>query len=139
MAPSVFLNKAKSPRGQELARALGKSQILWDDIKANVISEYEPVTESWGFAGKKYGWALALKQKKRSILYLVPGDHAFVCSFALSENAVTQAQASSLPAGVLKIVNEAPRYPEGRGVRIEVKHSADVTLVKKLVSIKMAC
>jgi hypothetical protein len=139
MAPSVFLDKAKSPSGHELARALGNAKNLWDDIKAQVVDEYEPVTESWGFAGKKHGWSLGLKQKKRSILYLVPGDRTFVCSFALSEKAVAQAQASSLPAGVLKIVNEAPRYPEGRGVRIEVKNPANVALVKKLVNIKMAC
>jgi hypothetical protein len=37
----------------------------------------------------------------------------------------------------MKLIKEAPRYPEGTGVRLEVKVTRDVAVVKKLAAIKL--
>ena len=44
---------------------------------------------------------------------------------------------SNLPADVIKLIKTAPKYPEGRGIRLEVRTAADVKNAKKLLAIKM--
>ena len=43
-----------------------------------------------------------------------------------------------LPTRVLEIIQHAPKYPEGRGVRLEVRNKKDLANVEALASIKMA-
>jgi hypothetical protein len=50
---------------------------------------------------------------------------------------VEAARQSKLPQRVIKIINEAPRYPEGTGVRIDVKGPRDIPIVKKLAAVKL--
>ena len=38
----------------------------------------------------------------------------------------------------MKIMDEAPRYPEGTGVRLEIKARKDLAVVKKLAEVKLA-
>jgi hypothetical protein len=38
----------------------------------------------------------------------------------------------------LEIIDEAPKYAEGRGVRIEVRTKKDLEAVKQLAAVKMA-
>jgi hypothetical protein len=35
------------------------------------------------------------------------------------------------------LIDEAPRYPEGTGIRFEVRRATDITLVRKLARIKL--
>jgi hypothetical protein len=39
---------------------------------------------------------------------------------------------------MLEVIDKAPKYAEGRGVRLEVRTSKDVDSIKKLAVIKMA-
>ena len=48
------------------------------------------------------------------------------------------AHESDLPVSILKIIDNARRYAEGRGVRLEVRSAEDVCNVGKLAAIKMA-
>ena len=139
MAPSIFLDKQEAPTARALSATLGKAKTWWDAIREHVASQYGPVLEAWGYAGKQYGWSLGLKQKKRSILYLIPGDGGFVCSLAFSEKAVAEARSRSLPANVMKMIDEAKRFSEGRAVRLDIKSNQEIAIVKKLVDIKMSC
>jgi len=48
------------------------------------------------------------------------------------------ARASKLPQRIIKIMEEAPRYPEGTGVRVAMKNPKDIAAVKLLAAIKLA-
>ncbi len=54
------------------------------------------------------------------------------------EKAVKAALESNLPADVIKLIKTAPVYPEGRGIRLEVRTAAGVKNAKKLLAFKMA-
>jgi hypothetical protein len=138
MAYSVFLEKSKTPGERELAKALGKGVSLWRELKRLIVREHDASTEEWVFSGKNYGWSLRLKQKKRAILYMTPCEEYFRVSFALGEKAVHAAHQSDLPPSALHIIDSAPKYPEGRGVRMEVRNSEDVRIAVKIAGIKMA-
>jgi len=139
MNPRVlFDDKAKPPAESELTKALGPTSSLWDGLKQRIAAAHAPLDEEWVFSGKNYGWSLRLKQKKRAVLYLSPKEGWFRASFAFGEKAVQAARESDLPAPVLTIIEQAPRFAEGRGVRIEVRSRKDIGVVEKLAAIKMA-
>ena len=138
MALSAFADKAHEPQPAELHKVLGRSGARWDELVAFVESQYSPLTVSWGFAGSKWGWSLRLKQRKRTVLYMTPCKRHFLVGFALGEKAVRAAHSVPLHETVLALIDAAPKYAEGRGVRIEVRTRSDVESVKQLAAVKMA-
>ena len=138
MSPSAFLDRGSPPSEQELEVVLGRSSSLWAELRTDLASDFAPLSEKWSFSGKTHGWILRLQQKKRTVLYMVPCPGYFVASFALGEKAYQTAHASRLPARVLEILQHAPKYPEGRGVRLEVRVGKDLSNVEALAAIKMA-
>ena len=138
MALSAFDDKSNMPNKASISQMLGQSSALWDDLKAHIASQYDPLTEKWIFSGTNNRWGLQLKQKKRTVLYMTPCKGYFLASFALGEKAVRVAHESGLPDSVLSVIDGARRYAEGRGVRIEVRSKKDLENIKKLAAIKMA-
>ena len=138
MALSAFDNRSKQPLQGELTEVLGQAAQLWDQLISNVRCRFDPLAEEWGFSGKKWGWALRLKHKKRAVLYLTPSDGFFYAGFALGQKAVDAAHDSDLPPSVLDIIDNSQKFAEGRGVRLEVRSDVDVRSVYQLADIKMA-
>lgn len=138
MALSVFTDEAAQPGAGELAATLGRTHAHWESLVAHVEAEYTPLEKTWIFPGPNWGWSLRLKRKKRAVLYLTPCDGHFLAGFALGEKAIAAAHASGLPGPVLELIDNAPRYPEGRAVRIEVRKKTDVESVKKIAAAKMS-
>ena len=138
MAFSAFDDKNNEPRKPEVDAVLAGSAPLWDELIAAIRSLFEPLAEDWNFSGKKWGWALRLKHKKRAVLYMTPSEGLFFVGFALGQKAVDAAHESDLPIGVLDIIDNSQKYAEGRGVRLTVRSKTDVRIVSKVAEIKMA-
>lgn len=79
-----------------------------------------------------------LKLKKRRILYLGPCAGCFRTSLVLGDRAVEAVRGSDLSKDLIKLINEAPHYAEGTGVRILVTGRKDLVGVRKLAAIKLA-
>ena len=94
--------------------------------------------QEWKSSSPKYGWSLRLKLKKRTIVYLGPCDGCFRVAFVLGNRAVAAARQSGLPKPVLKLLDEAPRYAEGTGLRLMVKGPKDLAAIRKLALVKLA-
>lgn len=138
MALSAFEDEAASPGDGALAAVLGTTSRLWERLRHDLEQSYGPLTGEWNFSGKAYGWSFRLKQKKRTLVYLTPCRAHFLASFALGEKACRAAHAAGLPAPVLALIDDAPKYAEGRGVRIPVRTSRDLESVKTVAAIKVA-
>jgi hypothetical protein len=80
---------------------------------------------------------LRLKLKKRTIVYLSPCNDCFRVAFILGDRAVAAARRSDLSKSALKLLDEAPRYAEGTGVRLLVKGTKDLATVRKLAVVKL--
>ena len=138
MLPNAFIDKPKKPTAAELTAALGPSKTLWDQLLAGLADEHNLTVQEWNSYSRKAGWSMRLKLKDRNILYLTPCQGCFFVSFALGDKAVQAARQSGLPQSVIKIIDEAKRYVEGTGVRIEMKKPKDIEIAKKLAAIKLA-
>jgi hypothetical protein len=137
MASSIFEDKSKQPEYNEVAEVLGRTKKLWDDLKNYIAGKYEPVTEEWKYYNKKSGRILTLRQKKRTILYLVPCKGHYIVGFVFGEKAAQAAHESSLPQSIISLIKDAYKYVEGRVFRIEVKKKQDLEYIKQLVDIKI--
>jgi hypothetical protein len=138
MALSAFDDKAAPPGDRALAQTLGRASTLWTELASGLRATYGPLVEEWNFSGKAYGWSFRLKLKKRTIVYMTPCRGYFLAGFALGEKACLAARSAGLTAAVMEIVSKAPKYAEGRGVRIPVRTRKDVDCVEKLAALKMA-
>ena len=137
MPTNAFIERRKKPEDPDLAAALGPAKLLWDKLIAAAADELDVVDQEWKSSSPKYGWSLRLKRNKRNILYLGPSRGGFNVALILGDKAKKAARKSGLPVRVLKIFDEARRYPEGTGIRMEVKKASDIDIVKKLMAIKL--
>jgi hypothetical protein len=130
---SAFDDKARSPTDDQLRSVLGKAYAPWTSLLALVAERIEPVTELWKFST---GWSLRVVHKDRVIMYMTPQQNQFLVSFALGEKAVAAAHTARLSASVLALIDAAPRYAEGRGFRMPVRNSSQLTALARLAQIK---
>lgn len=138
METNAFIGKAKKPTEEELAAALGPAKAAWDLFIAGLAEENGVDGQQWSSYSRKAGWSLRLKRKKRTIVWLAPCQGCFRVAFILGDKAMKAARECELPKRMVKILEEAPKYPEGTGVRIVVKGDKDIAVLKKLAEIKLA-
>ena len=138
MALSIFDDESKPPKDAELAIALKDTFLFWNELKKLIALRFNPLSTEWGYSSKTTGWGMRLKNKDRTVLYMTPCEGYFLASFALGEKAVNAAHQDDLPASVLKVIDSATKYAEGRGVRLEVRNGRDLRNVEKLTAIKMS-
>ena len=138
MALSAFDDKAHPPSPADLDAMLGRAAALWRRLVDEVQLAHGPLEELWNFAGPKFGWSLRLKDRKRVVVYLTPVQGHFLVGLVLGERAVAAAQASDLAPAVLRQIDEARRYAEGRGVRLAVRTGAELADVLRLVKLRMS-
>jgi len=134
MSPNAFIGRTKPPTDDELSAELGAVRALWDELLAELAL---PIQE-WHSYSPKAGWSLKLKLGKRTILYLAPCHGTFRVAFVLGAKAVQAARESKLSKAVIKVIDEAPRYAEGTGIRFEVTARKDLAAIKTLTEVKLA-
>lgn len=136
MTLSPFTDKSHPPGADELRAVLGSAHKAWTRFVALVGERIDSIEEQWGFTSAKTGWGLRLRRKGRVLVYVTPQRGSFLVSFALGEKAVAAARERKLPAAVLKRIDAAPRYAEGRGVRFDVRQVRDVAALVVLAELK---
>jgi hypothetical protein len=133
-----FTGKTKRPTEEELTAVLGPAKAVWDRFLAELAEENGVDVREWNCYSPKAGWSLRLKKKKRTIVWLGPCEGSFRVAFVLGDKAMKAARECALPERVRRILEEAPKYAEGTGVRISVKGVKDIAALKKLAEIKLA-
>ena len=138
LSANAFIGKSRQPTDKELSTALGPAKSTWDQLLIELDREFGVNVHEWNCYSLKAGWSLRVKRKARTIVWLGPREGAFMAAFILGDKAMLAAHASKLPQRIVKIMNEAPKYPEGTGIRIMMKILKDIAVVKTLTAIKIA-
>ena len=138
MVLSAFDDESHPPEPGELEAVLRRSAEPWGQMVAHVEATYPPITQVWTFAGAKYGWSMRLKRRDRVVLYMTPQPGSFLLGVVLGERAAKAAHDSGLPTPVLALIDDAPRYGEGRGIRCTVSTGEDLAVARALAALKMA-
>ncbi len=138
MSLSALTDPSQAPELKDLELLLGPSLEHWNRVVELISAAHPPVSEVWNFGGEKYGWILRLKRRERVILYMIPQDDGFLVALVLGERACQAAESLPLPESVRTLIDEAPRYAEGRGFRMPVEGDEDVAAVVLLAAAKMS-
>jgi hypothetical protein len=136
--PNAFIGKTAQPTSEELAVALGSAAAAWKEFLDWLADEMGVVDQEWISSHPKSGWALRRKLKKRNIVYLSPCKGCLRVAFVLGNKALAAARQSKLPKSVMKILDQAPHYAEGTGVRLMVHESQDLAPLRILAALKLA-
>jgi hypothetical protein len=137
MPPNAFIGWTGKPAEADLCKALGPAKPVWDGLIADLAAQHGVTIQEWKSYSPKYGWSLRLLRGKRTIVWLGPCEGCFQVLFILGDRAVEAARGCGLSAGALAILDEAPKYPEGTGVRLLIKGPKDMPTVKKLAAVKL--
>ena len=132
-----FIGRTTRPSEADLGKALGRAKPLWDQLVAELASEHDVTTREWKSYSPKHGWSLRLMRGKRTIVWLAPYAGGFQVLFIFGAKAVTTIRQTALPARVLRMLDQAPKYPEGTGLRFEITTAKDIAVVKTLAAIKL--
>ena len=135
---NAFIGRKDKPTPKEIEAALGKSAKVWNEFVNWIVKDVSVTEQEWQSVSPKYGWALRMKRKKRTIVYLGPSLGCFRVAFVLGPRAVEAARESNLPESVVKEINASPRYAESTGVRFSVSSLKDLAPLRALVHIKLA-
>lgn len=138
MAENAFINKPKPPTDADLAAALGPVKASWDQLLVQLNNELGVDVHEWNSYSPKAGWSLRVKRKKRTIVWLGPCRGSFNVAFILGDKAMRVTRQGKWPKRIITVLDEAPKYPEGTGIRLEVTSSGDIATLKKLAAIKLA-
>ncbi len=137
MTPNAFIGWTKAPTEADLTAALGGAKPAWDLITVDLAQELGLSDREWKCYSEKYGWSLRPKRGKRNIVHLGPCENVFQVVLILGDRAVAAARASRLGRAAIKLLDEAPRYPEGTGIRLEVSGPKHIPLIRKFARIKL--
>lgn len=120
------------PTEAELRSLLGPSHAAYDAL----LAAHPDLRPEWKWYGQKNGWTLKLLDGKRNLGFLSPHDGYLLVGLTFGHDAVERALASELPAGIRQAVIDAPVYPEGRVIRLEVRSEDDLPPVHTLIEAK---
>ena len=138
VALSAFDDPSLRPEPRALRQVLGEAADAWSGLITEVTASCAPITENWHFSGPRFGWSLRLRQKERVLLYLTPQPSRFLVGIVLGEKAAQSAHEAGSPAAVLEAIDAAPRYAEGRGIRLTISAGDDLSVVRGLIALKTA-
>jgi hypothetical protein len=129
--------RTNPPDDATLEQALGTTKKLWNAIVAHLDSLPNGLAREWKYYGKKHGWQMKVTDGKRAVLYLIPHDGSFRAALALNDQAVAALPSQKIPPSFVREITTAKAYPEGRPARVEVTGTGDLTVVKKLLALKL--
>ncbi len=134
---SIFSDKAIIPTDKDLVENLGVTYNLWKNIHDFVLAKYPKGLAEWNHSGQKYGWNFRIKDKKRAIIYFLPRDKYFKVAFVFGQKATDTILSSDISAEIKSELEQAKKYAEGRGIRIDVKNDKILPDIKRLIEIKL--
>lgn len=112
---------------------LGPVRPLWEAWLEELTATFGATHTEWKTVSKDAPPSLRVLKGKRTIVWLSPKEGCFQAAYAIGEKAVQTA-----PKKLTALLEAAPRYPEGRGVRIEVKSEAELPVLRLLTALKLS-
>lgn len=138
MSMNAFTGRTKKPTDAQLTAALGSSRPVWDRLLADLAELHGVTGHEWKSYSSKAGWSFRVTRKGRTIVWLGPEQDAFTVAFIMGERAMRVVRESEWPQRIRAAIENAPKYPEGTGIRLQVKSSRDIGALMKLAAIKLA-
>jgi hypothetical protein len=134
---SIFIDKLKTPNDYDLKSGLKDCYWWWKELENYTLELDSQNNRLWKYTSEKFGWGFQIKDKKRAIVYLLPRDKYFKVGLVFGMKAVKKIMSTNIHDSIKKLINDAPEYAEGKGIRIDVKDDSLLNDIKELIQIKI--
>ena len=136
MALSAFANAAAPPSRADLMKVLGKAAPLWTAFVDGIEQQGGTTRQRWNFSGATFGWSLRLMKGDRILTYVTPQDGRFFVGLVLGKKVTQPDTVKRLSPAAAKLIDNAPQYAEGRGLRMEVASRGALRTALELAALK---
>ena len=137
MPDYLFLDKSIQPTERQLKDAIADTYEYWIEIKKRIAALYGDTKAEWKFYSKKSGWTLKILLKKRNLFFFQPFANYFSLTFVFGDKAANAIEESDVSEALKRVLRDAKKYAEGRGLLVEVKTRNDLADVYRLIDIKI--
>lgn len=137
MSASIYNDKLIQPNELMLKNDLSESYESFVQISRFIDVQYGDLSLIWKFYSQKSGWILKMLTKNKNVLFLIPCDKFFKVAFTFGEKATDLILNSDFPDFIKKELSNSKKYVEGRTIQFDVKTSADLDSVLKMIAIKL--
>jgi hypothetical protein len=135
---SCFVDRTKEPGRASVRKALAGARAAWDDLEAHLAETYGLKGMFHFMYGEKYGWALRFHRNGRIVLAMYPNQGHLTVQIILGRAQVAVATAMTLPPRIVRVLEAAKDYPEGRWLFIPVKSVKSAKELRSLIALKMS-
>lgn len=138
MSPdAAFPDPRTEPTAAARNKAVGAAAAkLIERTLADLAKAHPQVVTEWKFS-EQVGWHEIPMLKRRRVLYLVPQRGNFRLSVIVGGNAVDDLRAGPHAAAVGRLLEAAPRYPEGTVFCFD-RHTLEPELALAVIEAKLA-
>lgn len=137
MAEKQFTIKNEPPDEVRIKDILKDKYLVLEAIRKYIQDNIGDTVEEWKYYGVKNGWVLKTFLKKRNLFFIGIYDSCFRISFVFGDKAVQSILGSNVSAESKKILKDARKYAEGRGISFEVRDDKDLKDIEALIQIKV--
>ncbi len=137
MPIQLFDKKEVLPTEENFKKVLKGSYPAYRELIKFIEENFGTLKPDWKFYSPKYGWTLKTFLKKRNLFFISPQDGKFAIAFVFGSKAVEKVNESNIDDHIKEELNNARKYAEGQGVRLEVEDDSILEDLKKLVEIKI--
>jgi signal transduction histidine kinase len=136
--PTDFFDKKENiPTFDHLEKVLQESYQILKELIDYISNSYGDLAPCWKYYSPKYGWTLKMLFKKRNLFFITPDRDKFYISFVFGDKSVEAVNLSQISESIKNELNNARRYAEGRGVRLEIMDRGQLEDLKQLADIKI--
>ncbi|MDF9824185.1 putative membrane protein [Breznakia sp. PF5-3] len=128
--------KRIEPTEIDVEKMLGDSYAIWLQLCEH-HEKLDNISYEWKMYTKKVGWTMLIKQKKRTLYYMIPSLDKFMVSFVFGERAVQVISESEIDKALIEQLLNARKYMEGRGLQVEVENNHMLDDIIHLIQIKI--
>lgn len=136
MALSAFSDADAAPSRADLTKALGTAAPLWTAFVKGIERQAGTVRQRWNFSGVKFGWSLRLMRGDRILVYVTPQAGKFLVGLVLAKKATQPDIVKRLSPAAAKLIENAPQYAEGRGLRMAVASRVTLRTALEIAALK---
>ena len=116
---------------------MGKARAPWDELEGH-LAKVHGLTGSLHFMyGERYGWALRFERRGRLVVAMYPNRGHLTVQVILNRAQVAAATSMGLPPAIVRALQRAKDYPEGRWLFIPVASLKDARDLRTLVALKL--
>jgi hypothetical protein len=126
------------PAACDLEAHLGPAMALWTGAVETAVRTCPGLLQEWRSSKSAFGRLCLLRQKQRTLLYLLPEAGQVQVAIVLGARAYALALASGLPGALKAQLSEATPHVEGRGIRFPLASPDDFPALAELLRIKTA-